>query len=140
MFRVRFFPAHCLTIFHPPEMIVENSDLFAAQLVFVWDRLVDPQVVEQLLGRPVPFAPALLPDHARTATRDGDDWNFEVREEVGEVVAGVALIGLTDEELDKLDDSEQVPIHRVRHKAKVRIGDLERVVDVYLRHGSYLEE
>ena len=52
----------------------------------------------------------------------------------------MALIGVTAEELELLDNYEQAPIHRLRQKRTVRIGDLERVAEVYLATGAYFDE
>ena len=140
MFQVRHLAASSVTIIHAPEKPVAGEDLFADRLVFVWDRLIDPAETEKLLGRPVPFAPAALPGFERNSRRDGDEWEYELAEEEGAIVLGAVLLGITEEELEIIDDYESVPIHRTRHKAKVRIGDLERVADLHLRRGSYLDE
>lgn len=140
MFSVRFFPSNCVTIFYPPERPVDVGELFTEHLIFVWDRLMDPAVVRNLLGRSVPFAPAVLPGVAREGRRRHEEWEYDLTAQDESLMPGVALIGVTTEELERLDDFEQVPIHRLRQKRTVRIGDLERVADVYLATGSYFDE
>lgn len=140
MFSVRFFPSNCVTIFYPPERPVDAGELFAEHLVFVWDGLLDPAAVRALLGRPVPFAPAVLPGFARNGRRKREEWDFDLTAQDEAHTAGVVLIGVTDAELELLDDFEQAPIHRLRQKGTVRIGDLERVAEVYLVSGAYFDE
>ncbi len=137
MFRARFLPAQCVTIFYPPELPADSRSLFAEHVVFVWDQLMDPELTLKVLGRYVPFAPAYVPHLARHAVR-GREREYRVAEEKDAVLAGVVLIGLTDDELALLDDHYRAPMHMNRRKHRVRIGDLERVVFVYLKEGSYL--
>ena len=54
--------------------------------------------------------------------------------------SGVVLLGLTEEDLDALDDFERAPIHLLRQSGRVRIGNLERVAAFYSPTGSYLGE
>jgi hypothetical protein len=138
MFRARFFPAQCVTIFYPPELPADAASLFNEHVVFVWDRLMDPEFAREVLGRYAPFAAAYAPQLARITERGGAEREYRLVEDREAVTPGAVLIGLTDDELARLDDHYRAPMHMTRHKLKVRIGDLERVVDVYLSQGSYL--
>lgn len=140
MFKVQYHAANALMIVHPPELSISPGDLFEDHVLFVWDQLMDPQVVHDLLGRYAPFVPAFATGLLRTVKRKDDGWDYDLIEEDNAVLQGSVLVGLSAEELTKLDDFEQVPIHRARHKVKVHLGDMERVVDIHLRAGSYLEE
>jgi len=139
MFRARFFPAHCVTIFYPPELPADPSSLFVEHVVFIWDELMDPEASRAVLGRYAPFAAAYAPHLARAGGRGGPEREYRLVEDREAIAPGVVLIGLSDDELARLDDHYHAPMHMTRHKLKVRIGDLERVVDVYLSQGSYLE-
>jgi len=140
MLRSRFFPAHSIHLFHTFDQTVGLNDLFTGQLIFVWDALMDPEAVAQLLGRNVPFGPACLRGYGRTAVRKGGEWQFALKEDEDGITPGVVLIGLSEADLEKIDQFEQAPLLTARHKLKIRIGDLERVAGVYLRSGSYLED
>ena len=140
MFRTRFFDSHCIAIHYPPETSISLSDLFEGRVVFVWDELMDPETVRDLLGRYVAMAPAFVTGRARRAEREGAKKRFRLVEEEGAITQGLVLIGLSEEELTRLDDHQRAPIHLARQKEKVRIGDLERVVEIYLSSGAYLGE
>jgi hypothetical protein len=140
MFLTRFFPAHGVMIFHPPNMVMRFDDLLTEPPLFVWDELQDPAVVQAQIGRLVPFAPALLPNFALRVTRAGEGWSYALVEQEGGAAPGFALLGLTAEELAALDDFELAPIHRLRQPCRIWIGDVERVASVHLAAGSYLGE
>ncbi|MDP8222838.1 MAG: gamma-glutamylcyclotransferase family protein [Candidatus Lernaella stagnicola] len=138
MFVARFFDGRNVVVFHPPELIVSFDDLLEHQLLFVWDELMDPHQVFEQIGRYPPFAPATLPDHARVVEREGEARVYRLIDSEGQLANGFVLLGLSDSEMDVFDQFEQVPIHRVRHTCRVRIGDLERVAAVHSGVGSYL--
>jgi Gamma-glutamyl cyclotransferase, AIG2-like len=140
MFLARFFPAYSVTVFHLPDVTVRFDDLLEHQLLFVWDELMDPVVVFEQLGRYVPFAPAVLADHARVNLKEGEEREYRLLEQEGALAPGYVLLGLAEADLEVLDGFEQVPIHRVRHTCRVRLGDVERVAVVYSGAGSYLGE
>lgn len=140
MFLAKFFPAHGITVFHPPALVVQFDDLLASQLLFVWDELMDPVLVRETLGRDTPFAPAALAGYTRRIERLDGEWVYSLVEQEGAVLAGFVLLGLSDEEFTRLDDRQQAPIHCLRHPCRVRVGNLERVASVHLATGSYLGE
>lgn len=140
MFVARFFPAQAVTVFHLPDTEVQFADLLEHQLLFVWDELADPALLFELIGRYVPFAPALLPDHERRIERDGGEYVYRLAEELGATTPGVVLLGLDEQDLDALDDFQRAPIHRLRQTGRVRVGNLERVAAFYTPAGSYLGE
>jgi hypothetical protein len=140
MFSARFFPAQGVTIFGPPAAAVQLDDLFIHRLLFVWDELVEPDRVREQIGRYAPFAPAALPNYARRAHRAGGQWVYTLAEQEGATTLGFVLLGLTDQELETLDNYEGAPIHKIRYGLTVRVGDIERVAGVHLAAGSYLGE
>jgi hypothetical protein len=140
MFLARHYSLHAVTIFHPPDLTAQFDDLLASQLLFVWDDLQDPACVFRQIGRHVPFAPAVLPGFVRVAQKTGDAVAYRLDEQEGAFVTGYVLLGLAENELLRLDEFAQVPIHRIRHGCRVRVGDLERVASVHLASGSYLGE
>jgi len=140
MFVARFFPTYSVTIFHLPDEQISFDDLLEPRLVFVWDDLMEAARVFELLGRYVPFAAAVLPGYAREVFREGEDREYRLMEAEGALTTGCVLLGVTDVEIEAIDQHEQVPIHRVRHTVRVRVGDLERVATVHSGAGSYLGE
>ena len=140
MFQVSYFLPHKVSIFHPPELNVSMDILFDNELLFAWGMLADPHYVKSQIGRYVPFAWAVVEDYVSTVNGGMNGWEFSLIPEKGGHLQGAVLIGLTESEYEKLDSIEQVPIHRRRDKIRCRIGNIERIVYMYLKQGALLED
>lgn len=113
--------------------------LFEMEMLFIWDGLLDPHNVKKLLGRNVPFAAAMMEDHKTEITNNWEKWKFSIKQQHGDFVSGIVLIGLTENEFEILDNFYQTPIHHRKDKIKCKIGNLERILNVYLQQGALLE-
>ena len=138
MFQVSTFMPHFVTIVHPPECCVTMDMLFETELLFAWGPLADPHNLHEFLGRYVPFAPAYVEGFTRSVTSNYGEWHPVLREERDGIVQGVVLIGLSEPEIENLDQYERVPMHMQREKIPCMIGNLQRIVQIYLTRGSYL--
>lgn len=105
----------------------------SARVVFVCGSLMDPDIAAHVVGRRVAMAPALAVGFSRGyGDVDGKPMHF-MRREPGAVLPGMALLGLTDEELGKLEKFEQCPAVRQRADLELRIGDAVIKAHTYLQ-------
>ena len=122
----------CGWIMAPPERIPGPEALRTAELTFVWGFLMDPEFIRGLVGRVIPFAPALIRGYRReTFLKDGKR-GFRLIPQPEGVVMGVALVGPTQEEVAALDRFERVPEVMVKQRIEVTVGDLKREAGIYL--------
>ena len=140
MFQVTFLPVHGISVVHPAETVISGDLLFETDLLFAWGELNDPKVVKKWLGRSVPFCWGVINDYALEINTRKDPPDLSLRAQSGRSVQGAVLIGLTESEFEILDWIQQVPIHRHRGKVTCRIGNLERVVHIYLQQGALLAD
>lgn len=131
MFQASFFPQTGLLILHPPELPVRSDDIFEHDLLFVWDDLMSPHQAREIVGRFVPFAPAVIGGLARITDRLRETYSFEIERQEESILQGAVLIGITAGEMDAIDRFERCPIHMVRKKVEVRIGDVPRIAQMY---------
>jgi hypothetical protein len=137
---VTFFPSNRLNIFHPPEQKVSTDMLFEKELLFVWDSLLDPQQVKQALGRRLPFTPGMIEGYECSGKNLRSEWTYSLAPNPDAITTGVVLIGLDQKDFVVLDQFQQAPIFRVRTKVRCRIGNIERIVSVYVLQGALIED
>uniref|UniRef100_A0A0A9VPL8 Putative gamma-glutamylcyclotransferase n=1 Tax=Arundo donax TaxID=35708 RepID=A0A0A9VPL8_ARUDO len=98
-----------------------------AHSVFVYGSLMAEEVVRAVLKRVPPAAPALLPNHHR----------FNIKDRIypailpveSKKVAGMVIMGVTDEELEVLDAFEDVEYTRARVEISLNISKPCKPVD-----------
>lgn len=140
MFQITFLPSHGVNVVHPPEHRVTPDMLFEQELLFVWDNLLDPHVVKEQLGRYVPFAPAMIDGHSRSISNGWKELDYKLAGAPDQCVQGAVLIGISEEDFEKLDNHQRVPMHRTRDKVTCTIGGLRRTVHIYIQQGALLQE
>jgi hypothetical protein len=131
MFQASFFPSSGFLIIHPPDHPVKSDDVFEHELLFVWGELMNPHFVREIIGRFIPFAIAVLEDFTRKTEKIGDHYSFSLIPQTGSLMQGVILIGLTDEDFDALDRFERCPVHMIRKKVEIKVGDMPRIAQMY---------
>ncbi|MEW5944997.1 MAG: gamma-glutamylcyclotransferase family protein [bacterium] len=100
-----------------------------ANLTFVWGLLMDPDFIKKLLGHRVAFAPATLKGCARSAEGKG----FSLRKKPGGIVNGVVLVGLSREDVFRLNEFEEAPTVMARRRTDVYVGDEKVKAFIYLK-------
>ena len=136
MFEVRWFDDHCTLVHHPPGLRITEADIASKDLLFVWGFLMDPAFIRGLLGRHVPFGPAMLPGYRRKPIPEGKTKGFELVRAPGCAVQGVVLLRLKAGDMRKLDDFEEAPAVMQQRTVRIRVGDLERKARIYMRKGA----
>lgn len=103
--------------------------------LFAYGGLTRPEVMERLLGRLPPYRPAVLYNHRRVL--DEETGFFRVVPSQGSKVDGLLYEGLSEAELAKLDEYEEVGrgLYR-RERAEVRVGNLRRSAWIYQGPGT----
>jgi hypothetical protein len=102
--------------------------------IFVCGSLMDPAFVAELLGRGIAMAPAVVKGYSRGwGEADGRKYHF-LKEDEGEMTPGMALLGLTEKDIEKLEEFEQVPAVRRREEIEIVIGDIRLPGHTYLKN------
>ncbi len=122
----------CSWIAAPPDRVPLAGDLETAELYFVWGFLMDPRFIGELVGRPIPFAPAAIRGYRRETFVEGGQRGFRLIPDGQGIVMGVVLVGPTEQETAALDRFEQVPKVMVKQRIEVSVGDLVREANIYM--------
>ena len=133
MFKSKWLAEHCAVVFHPDGVRITAVDLATKDLLFVWGDLMDPEFLKGLLGRYVPFGPAILPGFRRERVRSGGKWGYRLIPDSKGAMQGVVLLRLRKKDLAILDAFEEAPEVMVQTTAQVRIGDFVREAGIYMR-------
>jgi hypothetical protein len=105
----------------------------ADAVAFVCGSLMDPDIAAHVLGRRVAMAPALAAGFSRGyAEVEGKQMHF-MRPEPGAVLPGMALLGVGEQELARLEKFEQCPEIRRQIELDLRIGDATVRARTYLQ-------
>ena len=93
--------------------------------IFVCGKLMEPSFISAIIGRKPAMAPAVALNCQR-AWQDyqGKPYIFLTKSEQG-FVPGMALLGITDGERQKLDEFEEIGTVRKVESLKLRIGERE---------------
>ena len=119
-------------IIAPKDRLPGPEDLQKAELYFVWGFLMDPQFIQGLMKRVIPFAPAFIRGYCREAFVKEGKRGFRLIPFETDIVMGVVLIAPSVEEVAVLDRFEQVPDVMVKRRIEVTIGDLVREANIYM--------
>ena len=136
IFFTTFFPEMCATVVHEEGETPSEKDFSGPDLYFAWGLLMDPHFIRELTGRFVSFSPAVLPGYRRSVKRQGDGWSFVLEPDPRSVVQGVVLMRMTASDIAALDRFEETEVVMDRYRARIRIGDLDTVANIYLKKGS----
>jgi len=132
MFRVTWFEDSLLHLVHPEEKRITRKVLEDPRATFVWGKLMSPQFIRKLLGRPLPFCPAEIQGYARVPS--GDFYALKKKREA--TTQGVVLLGLSEKDVAGLNAYEQVPHVMERRRITVRMGTVKRRTFFYIGTGT----
>ncbi len=132
MLETTFYEEHFIWVIRPGDVSVTLRDVTRGDALFVSGKLMDPEFVRNVTGRYVPFTAAVARNYARGERGRGSKKTLLIEPRPGEVVLGVLLVKLKQEDLNALDRFEQVP--EMRHKAPIRVttGAYERTATTFL--------
>jgi hypothetical protein len=120
-------------IIAPNGNIPSPDALQNAELYFGWGYLMNPRIIEKILGHTLPFAPAVIRGYRREAFLNDGKRDFRLVPSEKDVVMGVVLISPNKEDIARLDAFEQVPRVMVKQKIEVMVGDMKREANIYMR-------
>lgn len=122
----------CSWIVAPQDRVPGTGDLKDEELYFVWGFLMDPRFIQGLVGRIIPFAPAVLRGYQRETFAEKGERGFRLIPREGGMVMGVVLVAPKNEEIAILDRFEQVPEVMIKQRVEVSVGDLVRQANIYM--------
>ena len=129
MFQTTFFKEDLAMIIHEEDTRATRALLEDPRAAFVWGELMDPHFIHNLLGNFLPFAPCWLEGFRRVRT----ETFFDLEKAAGESVQGVAILGMSDEDMAKLDEFEKEGDLMRRTEGRVHIGHFSRSASIYVK-------
>jgi len=92
--------------------------------IFVCGSLMDPEFVAGIIGHPVSMAPAVVKGFSRGWGETGGKRFHFLQVDSEGIVQGMALLGLSNEDIARLEEFEQVPDVRMKMALAIHIGDI----------------
>jgi hypothetical protein len=109
-------------VFHPEGGFVDPRE--SDERIFVCGSLMDPGFLSGRIGREAAMVAATAIGFSRGwGEADGKSFHF-LREDAGGATQGMALLGLSKEEIRELERFEQVPEIRRRADIEICVGDI----------------
>ncbi|HOY62680.1 MAG TPA: gamma-glutamylcyclotransferase [bacterium] len=122
MFEATLIKEIFAVVFHPEGEFVDPRE--SAERVFVCGSLMDPAFLSGRIGRAAAMVPATARGHSRGwGEADGKRFHF-LREDAEGTTQGMALLGLTGDDIRELEKFEQVPEVRRRADIEICVGDI----------------
>ncbi len=101
--------------------------------VFVCGSLMSPAFVAGLVGHEICMSPSVAEDFSRGwGESEGNQFHFLYRNPGGMTI-GVILLGLSPEDITRLEEFEQAPNVRMRAELEVVCGDTRLPAHTYLK-------
>ncbi|MBD3193595.1 MAG: hypothetical protein GF317_00965 [Candidatus Lokiarchaeota archaeon] len=129
-----FFTPYATSIVHVPEQVISPNEISKGELIFIWDKFMKSDVLNDLLGTPVPWSPALIRGYSRD-WKENEDSSYEcelVKNEGGQCLGAVLLISrLKENHLNPLIESYKSRGYSLK-KHDILIGDLMRRITAFL--------
>jgi len=122
MFEATLIKEIFAVVFHPEGGFVDPRE--SAERVFVCGSLMDPAFLSGRIGRPAAMVPATARGHSRGWGEAGGKRFHFLRKDAEGTTQGMALLGLSDEEIRELEKFEQVPETRRRADIEMCVGDI----------------
>ena len=132
MLKTTFFEEHFVWAAHSESDEISLNDIAEGEAVFVSGKLMDPDFVRDIVGRPVPFTSAVAREYTRSERGQGSNKMLLLEPSPGGFVLGVLLLKLAPSDVAILDKFEQVPDVRRKTTIDVVVGSLERTAVTYL--------
>ena len=125
---------YATSVVHVPTQEISPKEISKEKLIFIWDKFMKAPNINDLLGTPVPWSPALIEGYGRKWIKN-DDGKYipELKEDSnGRCVGAVLLTSrLTEGQLKPLIEDYKIRGYELRtHNAL--IGDLDREVVAFL--------
>lgn len=127
------YQPYATPVVHVPEQEISPSEIDKQELIFIWDRYMKSDVLTNLLGKPVPWSPALIEGYFREWNKHERNYTCElVQKKDGKCLGAVLLVS----RLSKVDLNPLIEDYKNRgyflKKFSVLVGDLTRDVLAFL--------
>lgn len=138
MFEITLIKKTFTPVAHPRGAFIDPRE--SSSLIFICGSLMDPAFTATIIGRTPATCPALARGLARTSAEIGGKQIQFLTPSPGALTQGLALLGLTQPEIQKLDAFEQTP--QLRRKInldgasyeKLLIGNIELNGNTYIKN------
>ncbi len=127
------YQPYATSVVHVPEQEISPSEIDKQDLVFIWDKYMKSDVLTNLLGKSVPWSPALIEGYAREWNKHEKNYICElVQKKDGKCLGAVLLISrLNEGELNPLIEDYKNRGYFLK-KFNVLVGDYNREVLAFL--------
>ena len=131
MFEITSIKDIFAVVIHPEGGFADPRECDCA--VFVCGALMSPDFTAGVIGRAPAVCPALAPGFARGYGMVDDKQIHFMRREPGGMLPGMAILGLSEDELEKLEAFEQCPAIRDKTELEIIVGDAKIHAITYLQ-------
>ncbi len=131
MYEVTLIKEIFAVVIHGEGGFVDPRD--SKERVFVCGSLMSPAFVAGLVGHEIAMSPAVAEGFSRGwGESEGKKFHF-LYKNPGGMTPGVILLGLSAEDIARLEEFEQAPKVRMRAELEVVCGDLRLPAHTYLK-------
>ena len=127
------YQPYATSVVHVPEQEISPSEIDKQDLIFIWDKYMKADVLTNLLGKPVPWSPALIEGFGREWDKHEKTYNSKlVQKKDGKCLGAVLLVSrLTQVDLNPLIEDYKNRGYSLK-KFNILVGDLKREVSAFL--------
>lgn len=125
---------YATSVVHVPAQEISPKEISQEKLIFIWDKFMKAPNINDLLGTPVPWSPALIEGYSRKWIKmdDGKHVPELIGDSNGKCVGAVLLTSrLTEEQLIPLIEDYKIRGYELK-TFNALIGDLDREVLAFL--------
>lgn len=127
------YQPYATSVVHVPEQEISPSEIDKQDLIFIWDKYMKSDVLTNLLGKPVPWSPALIEGYAREWNKHEKNYICElIQKKEGKCLGVVLLVSrLNESDLNPLVEDYKNREYFLK-KFNVLVGDFSREVLAFL--------
>lgn len=127
------YQPYATSVVHVPEQEISPSEIDKQELIFIWDRYMKSDILTNLLGKPVPWSPALIEGYVREWKKDGKNYTCDLMKKKDSKCLGAVLLvsRVTKVDLNPLIEDYKNRGYSLKN-LKVLVGDLTREVSAFL--------
>ena len=127
------YQPYATSVVHVPEQEISPNEIDKEELIFIWDKYMKSDVLTNLLGKPVPWSPALIEGYVRKWNKQDKNYSCGlVQKKDGKCLGAALLVSrATRADLNPLIEDYK---HRgyFLKKVNILVGDLTREVFAFL--------
>lgn len=123
------YQPYATSVVHVPEQEISPGEIDKRDLIFIWDRYMKSDVLTILLGKPVPWSPALIEGYVREWNKKDKNYTCELVPKKNSKCLGAVLLvsRVTKVDLNPLIEDYKNRGYSLK-KVNVLVGDLTREI------------